>query len=101
MSTGAQCARRRCARCASALPRARGFDSHLGYLKGGVHHFSQRSHDGGVGSSRDPRLVDLWRDDAPAHGESGEYGAWLFAREAERVIGARLGGAGDGASSVE
>ena len=85
------------ARTPAALPRARGFDEHLGYLKGGVRHFTQRSHDGGVGSPRDAdRLVDLWRDDAPARGESGEYGAWLFAREAERVIGARLGGAGAG-----
>ena len=60
------------ARTPAALPHARGFDEHLGYLKGGVRHFTQGSHDGGVGSPHDPphdpKLVDLWRDGAPARG---------------------------------
>ena len=49
------------ARTPAALPHARGFDEHLGYLKGGVRHFTQGSHDGGVGSPHDPPHAEARR----------------------------------------
>ena len=78
------------ARTPASLPASRGCDEHLGFLKGGEDHWTQRLADGGAG------FVDLWRDNAPAAGENGTYSAMLYAAEAARAIGARLGGAGDG-----
>ena len=52
------------------------FDSHLGFLGGGEDHFTQMA--GG--------LVDLWRDNAPAHGENGTYSCDLYGTEVVKVI---------------
>ena len=68
------------ARSAANLPINRGFDSHLGFLKGGEDHYSQHSRDvGGVS-------VDLWRDQAPAYGLNGTHSVYLYGGEAVRVI---------------
>ena len=66
------------ARSTANLPINRGFDSHLGFLKGGEDHFTQ--HGGQAGG------VDLWRNHAPAYGRNGTYSVYLYGGEAVRVI---------------
>ncbi len=68
------------ARSTAHLPINRGFDSHLGFLKGGEDHYTQGSTDG------DLSVVDLWQNDGPAYGRNGTYSAYLYTAEAMRVI---------------
>lgn len=68
------------ARSTANLPMSRGFDTHLGFLKGGEDHWTQGSNDDGH------RCVDLWRDSAPARGENGTFSTFMYAKEAIRVI---------------
>lgn len=63
------------------LPTSRGFDQHLGFLKGGEHHFDQTSHEAICG-----RGVDLWGNGTPAFGRNGTYSAELYGGEAVRVV---------------
>ena len=64
------------ARSAANLPQNRGFDTHLGFLKGGEDHFSQ--HSGNV--------VDLWKGEAPAYGLNGTYSTLIYAKAATDLI---------------
>ena len=70
------------ARSPANLPVNRGFDYHLGFLKGGEDHFTQAHCAGGPDAS----TVDLWEQGAPARGKNGTYSAFLYADAALSVI---------------
>eukprot|EP00038_Savillea_parva_P017529 m.20629 g.20629 ORF g.20629 m.20629 type:complete len:718 (-) comp3812_c0_seq1:251-2404(-) len=62
------------ARSAANLPVNRGFDFHLGFLKGGEDHFHQNHCAGGPNAA----IVDLWTQHAPARGLNDTYSAFLY-----------------------
>lgn len=68
------------ARSVANLPINRGFDSHLGFLKGGEDHWTQGSSDGSL------RVVDLWKDHGPAYGLNGTYSTYLYGNAAVDLI---------------
>lgn len=62
------------------LPVSRGFTSSLGYLGGETDHWTQAiTYEFGA-------YVDLWDTDAPAYGQNGTYGGFMYARRAVEVI---------------
>ena len=69
------------ARSTANLPRARGFDYHFGFLKGGEDHFTQINLD-----SNNTNFVDLWQQDQPAYGQNGTYSTYMYADKAVQVI---------------
>lgn len=70
------------ARSVANLPTSRGFDYHLGFLKGGEDHWQQNRCAGGPDAS----TVDLWGSDTPAWGANGTYSAHLYASAAVAVV---------------
>jgi len=64
------------ARTPANLPINRGYDVHLGFLKGGEDHWNQHSGD----------LVDLWHGEGPAWGLNGTYSGYMYARFATAVV---------------
>ncbi len=68
------------ARSTMNLPINRGFDRHMGFLKGGEDHINQHSPDGGK------TFVDLWKDNEPAHGLNGTFSTYLYCRAAVAEI---------------
>ena len=70
------------ARSVANLPTSRGFDVHLGFLKGGEDHFEQNHCAGGP----DRDTVDLWGDNTPAWGQNGTYSAIMYSRKAVEVV---------------
>jgi arylsulfatase A-like enzyme len=70
------------ARSAANLPVNRGFDYHLGFLKGGEDHFQQNHCAGGP----DATTIDLWQLESPAFGRNGVYSAFLYAKAAVQVV---------------
>eukprot|EP00051_Salpingoeca_urceolata_P032595 m.16473 g.16473 ORF g.16473 m.16473 type:complete len:669 (-) comp5258_c0_seq2:215-2221(-) len=70
------------ARSPSNLPINRGFDTHLGFLKGGEDHFHQDHCAGGPDRER----VDLWHNEAPARTYNGTYSAYMYSDYAIKVI---------------
>jgi arylsulfatase A-like enzyme len=62
------------------VPVQRGFDSSFGPLTDGseVHPNTQKLSTGGI---------DLWANESPAHGETGNYLDSVFAKKAVRIIG--------------
>lgn len=70
------------ARSVGNLPTSRGFDFHLGFLKGGEDHYKQDHCAGGPDST----TVDLWGDKTPAWGQNGTYSAFMYADAAIEVV---------------
>ena len=69
------------ARSPANLPINRGFDSHLGFLKGGEDHYTQ-----GSGSTHgEGKTVDLWEGHGPSN-MTGIYSGYLYAHRAVAVI---------------
>jgi len=64
------------ARTAANLPINRGFDTHIGFLKGGEDHFTQRS----------GPAVDLWQGRGPAFGRNGTFSTFIYAGRAVELI---------------
>ena len=69
------------ARSPANLPINRGFQQHLGFLKGGEDHQTQR-----LGDADGWRGPDLWTAHRPAHGLNGTYSAFLYTHEAVRIV---------------
>ena len=63
------------ARSPANLPINRGFDSHLGFLKGGEDHWNQGS---GSANGEGPGTIDLWAGHVPSN-MSGTYSGFLYA----------------------
>ena len=70
------------ARSPANLPINRGFDSHLGFLKGGEDHWNQGS---GSANGEGPGTIDLWEGHTPSN-MSGIYSGFLYADRAVQVI---------------
>jgi len=70
------------ARSAANLPINRGYDSHLGFLKGMEDHFTQRSAFNGYAN----KYVDLWHDHGPA--DNSLNGTFSVFRDTHHAISA-------------
>ncbi|CAK0871524.1 unnamed protein product [Prorocentrum cordatum] len=70
------------ARSVANLPINRGYDSHLGFLKGMEDHYTQKSDFDGYS----PKYVDLWRDHGPA--DSSLNGTFSVFRDTQHAIAA-------------
>eukprot|EP01062_Namystynia_karyoxenos_P047941 TRINITY_DN36369_c0_g1_i2.p1 TRINITY_DN36369_c0_g1~~TRINITY_DN36369_c0_g1_i2.p1 ORF type:complete len:554 (+),score=74.15 TRINITY_DN36369_c0_g1_i2:77-1738(+) len=65
------------------VPVARGFNSSLGYLTGGVDHYNQSALDS---VCKPVPEVDLWAGSAPALGQNGSWSTGLFTASAVAAV---------------
>jgi arylsulfatase I/J len=69
------------ARTTANLPINRGFDTHLGFLKGGQDHLNQKD-----GSESMGLITDIWANHTPAYGKNGTYSTLIYGPEAVRIV---------------
>eukprot|EP01065_Artemidia_motanka_P038521 TRINITY_DN47370_c0_g1_i1.p1 TRINITY_DN47370_c0_g1~~TRINITY_DN47370_c0_g1_i1.p1 ORF type:complete len:551 (+),score=139.19 TRINITY_DN47370_c0_g1_i1:50-1654(+) len=65
------------------IPVARGFNSSMGYLTGGIDHYNQSALEADCVAGG---AVDLWENNAPAYGRNGTWSTGIFTAAAVAVI---------------